>query len=218
MSALAYNTRAAERDQAAVRRTSSRRDGPHIRTLNSLGLWICNEFGPVGPAPGARGAGRPRSAPGAVRDPAPGQHRHRGALSSPPCPPSASGSLAGGRRGGRSRRRGHRRGVRPLPGGAGRTGRGRLRRADLPGHRDPPDRSRRPGSAQARCRRLLVDEFQDLNPGPPAADPAAGRPGLRLLRGRRRRPGHLRLLRGDPRVPHRLRPLLPRGRRTTPWR
>ena len=39
---------------------------------------------------------------------------------------------------------------------------------------------------RTRCRYLLVDEFQDLNPGSPAPAPAAVGAGFRLLRSRRR--------------------------------
>ena len=48
ITALAYNTRAADelRDRAGDVLTS---DGPHVRTLNSLALWVCNRFGPDGP-------------------------------------------------------------------------------------------------------------------------------------------------------------------------
>ena len=48
ITALAYNTRAADemRSRAADVLTP---DGPHVRTLNSLALWICNAFGPDGP-------------------------------------------------------------------------------------------------------------------------------------------------------------------------
>ena len=47
ISALAYNTRAAEemKDRCAAVLTPA---GPHIRTLNSAGLWICSEFGSGG--------------------------------------------------------------------------------------------------------------------------------------------------------------------------
>jgi DNA helicase-2/ATP-dependent DNA helicase PcrA len=47
ISALAYNTRAADemRERCSSVLTSA---GPHIRTLNSTGLWICTEFGPAG--------------------------------------------------------------------------------------------------------------------------------------------------------------------------
>jgi DNA helicase-2/ATP-dependent DNA helicase PcrA len=47
ISALAYNTRAADemRQRCSSVLTS---DGPHIRTLNSTGLWICTEFGAAG--------------------------------------------------------------------------------------------------------------------------------------------------------------------------
>ena len=48
VTAVAYNTRAADelRERAGDVLGA---DGPHIRTLNSLALWICNSFGPSGP-------------------------------------------------------------------------------------------------------------------------------------------------------------------------
>ena len=70
--------------------------------------------------------------------------------------------------------------------------------------------------AQSTCRHLLGRRVPGPQPRPPAAHPAPGRARLRLLRGRRRRPGHLRLLRGEPGVPHQLLPLLPRRRRPRP--
>ena len=47
VSALAYNTRAADelKDRCSEILSPA---GPHIRTLNSTGLWICSEFGPSG--------------------------------------------------------------------------------------------------------------------------------------------------------------------------
>ena len=47
VSALAYNTRAAGELQERCSGILSAA-GPHIRTLNSTGLWICSEFGPGG--------------------------------------------------------------------------------------------------------------------------------------------------------------------------
>ncbi len=104
------------------------------------------------------------------------------------------------------------RGFRPLPVGAGRTRSGRLRRADLPGHRDPRHRRRGQGGGPGPLPAAAGRRVPGPDPGPPAHDPAAGRTGLRLLRGGRRRPGHLRLLRGHPGVPDRLPALLPRCR------
>ena len=48
VTALAYNTRAADelRDRVA---DVLGPDGPHVRTLNSLALWVCNRFGSDGP-------------------------------------------------------------------------------------------------------------------------------------------------------------------------
>ncbi|HEX7443039.1 MAG TPA: ATP-dependent helicase, partial [Acidimicrobiales bacterium] len=46
--ALAYNTRAAEEMRERAGDVLGP-DGPHVRTLNSLALWVCNAFGPAGP-------------------------------------------------------------------------------------------------------------------------------------------------------------------------
>jgi DNA helicase-2/ATP-dependent DNA helicase PcrA len=47
VTALAYNTRAA--DEMKIRCADVLTpQGPHIRTLNGIGLWICNEFGSAG--------------------------------------------------------------------------------------------------------------------------------------------------------------------------
>ena len=48
VTALAYNTRAADELRARLGDALGP-DGPHVRTLNSLALWICNSFGPSGP-------------------------------------------------------------------------------------------------------------------------------------------------------------------------
>ncbi len=48
VTALAYNTRAADELRARTVDVLGP-DGPHVRTLNSLALWICNAFGPGGP-------------------------------------------------------------------------------------------------------------------------------------------------------------------------
>ncbi len=47
VTALAFNTKAAEqmKERCSDLLTS---EGPNIRTLNSIGLWICNRFGPAG--------------------------------------------------------------------------------------------------------------------------------------------------------------------------
>ena len=48
VTALAYNTRAAEEMRERTGDVLGP-DGPHVRTLNSLALWVCNAFGPAGP-------------------------------------------------------------------------------------------------------------------------------------------------------------------------
>jgi DNA helicase-2/ATP-dependent DNA helicase PcrA len=47
VTAVAFNTRAAEEMKQRCRGILDS-DGPNIRTLNSLGLWVCNEFGDQG--------------------------------------------------------------------------------------------------------------------------------------------------------------------------
>ncbi len=47
VTALAFNTKAAEEMRERCAELLGP-DGPHIRTLNSVGLWICNEFGRAG--------------------------------------------------------------------------------------------------------------------------------------------------------------------------
>ena len=44
VTALAYNTRAADEMKKRCAEVLTP-EGPHIRTLNSIGLWICSEFG-----------------------------------------------------------------------------------------------------------------------------------------------------------------------------
>ena len=48
VTALAYNTRAAEEMRERVADVIGP-DGPHVRTINSLALWICNALDPAGP-------------------------------------------------------------------------------------------------------------------------------------------------------------------------
>ncbi len=45
VTALAYNTRAADEMKTRCAEVL-RPQGPHIRTLNSIGMWICSQFGP----------------------------------------------------------------------------------------------------------------------------------------------------------------------------
>ena len=67
--------------------------------------------------------------------------------------------------------------------------------------------------AQARCRHLLVDEFQDLTPAHVLLLRLLATPAPRRVRRRRRRPGHLRPRRRRPGLPDRLRRAVPRRRR-----
>jgi len=48
LTALAYNTRAADELRGRLGDALAP-EGPHVQTLNSLALWICNSFGPSGP-------------------------------------------------------------------------------------------------------------------------------------------------------------------------
>ncbi len=88
--------------------------------------------------------------------------------------------------------------------------RARLRRADLPRARAAPD----PPGPAPRGATPLHPPARRRVPGPHAgvhaARAAVRRPVGAGVRGRRRRPGDLQLRRRDPRLPHRVRPLLPR--------
>ena len=163
VSALAYNTRAADELKQRCSRILGP-DGPHIRTLNSTGLWICTEFGP---------SGRPRVLEEAgVRDLLQEQFDIRrqanadtvapyiGALSAirlglnPPAVveeelPDAEGIAEGFDR--------YRQALADL--GAVDFDEQIYRAIEI--LLTEPDARK---AAQARCRRLLVDEFQDLTP------------------------------------------------------
>ncbi len=162
VSALAYNTRAADEMRQRCSGVLTP-DGPYIRTLNSTGLWICTEFG----------VGRPRVLEELeVRDLLQGLFDIRRQANADTVAPylSALSTI--------------RLGLVPpaaaeesLPDAAG-IGEGfdrfRAALADLGAVdfdeqiyrgveillNDPDARA----AAQARCRRLLVDEFQDLTP------------------------------------------------------
>ncbi len=163
VSALAYNTRAADemKQRCAGILTP---DGPHIRTLNSTGLWICSEFGPVG---------RPRVLEELeVRDVLQGLFDIRRQANADTVAPYIAALSA------------VRLGLTPpdaveeampdAPGLASGFDRYRSTLAELGAVdfdeqiyqaieilvTDPGARA----AAQARCRRLLVDEFQDLTP------------------------------------------------------
>ena len=150
VTALAYNTRAAEELRARASDVLAP-DGPHVRTLNSLALWICNAFGPSGRVrvleePAVRDlvgelfevkrqANTDTTAPYLAA-----LSLVRLGLVSPDAAeeayPDASG-LAEGFDGFRADAR--------------RAGPGGLRRADLPGHRDPGRRPRPPGPPPRRA-------------------------------------------------------------------
>jgi DNA helicase-2/ATP-dependent DNA helicase PcrA len=163
VSALAYNTQAADqmRDRCAG---VTGPDGPHIRTLNSTGLWICSEFGT---------GGRPTVLDEmAVRDLLQDLFDIRRQANADTTAPyiTALSSI--------------RLGLRPpgeveesMPDAAGIADGFDRYRATLADRAavdfdeqiyraieilltDPEARS----AAQARCRRMLVDEFQDLTP------------------------------------------------------
>jgi DNA helicase-2/ATP-dependent DNA helicase PcrA len=162
VSALAYNTRAADEMKQRCSGVLSSA-GPHIRTLNSTGLWICSEFG----------GGRPRVLEELdVRDVLQSQFDIRRqantdtvapyitalsairlGLSSPEAveeaTPDASGIAEGFDR--------YRRALAEL--GAVDFDEQIYRAIEIL-LTDPDARA----AAQARCRRLLVDEFQDLTP------------------------------------------------------
>lgn len=163
VSALAYNTRAADELKQRCSGILGL-DGPHIRTLNSTGLWICAEFGP---------SGRPRVLEEAgARDLLQEQFDIRRQANTDTVAPYLSALSA------------IRLGLTPpvvveeeIPDAAGiAEGFVRYRQAlaergavdfDEQIYRaveilltDPDARK----AAQSRCRRLLVDEFQDLTP------------------------------------------------------
>ena len=182
--------------------------GPHVRTLNSLGLWVL-----------ARHRG---SSPAVIDERETREHRRlvaartTGAVGPTPI---RSGpyleALAAVRLGLRDpeeveasarRRRRLRRAVPAVsraPGGqAGR----RLRRADLQRDRDAAPRRRVPSRHAAVVPPPARRRVPGSDAGPRADDPAAQPPRARRVRGRRRRPVHLRPCRRRPGVPDRLRP------------
>ena len=77
--ALAFNTKAAEEMRERCAELLGP-DGPHIRTLNSVGLWICNEFGRAGRLRTIDEVEVRDPPAAAVRDPSAVQHRHRPAV------------------------------------------------------------------------------------------------------------------------------------------
>jgi DNA helicase-2/ATP-dependent DNA helicase PcrA len=163
VSALAYNTRAADemKQRCAGILTP---EGPHIRTLNSTGLWICSELGP---------GGRPRVLEEPeVRDLLQGLFDIRRQANADTVAPyiAALSSV----RLGLIAPAAVEEAIPDAPGIADGFDRYRSALAEL-GAVDFDEQIYRAieilvtdagarGAAQARCRRLLVDEFQDLTP------------------------------------------------------
>ena len=163
VSALAYNTRAADEMRQRCSGILTR-EGPHIRTLNSTGLWICTEFG---------SSGRPRVLEELeVRDLLQGLFDIRRQANSDTVAPYI-GALSAIRLGLNSPEAVEE----ATPDAAGiaegfdryRTALAGLGAVDFDEQiyraveillTDADARA----AAQARCRRLLVDEFQDLTP------------------------------------------------------
>ena len=163
VSALAYNTRAADEMKQRCSGILTA-DGPHIRTLNSTGLWICSEFGP---------GGRPRvlEEPD-VRDVLQGLFDIRRQANADTVAPYIA-SLSAVRLG-LSPPAAVEESMPDAPGLAEGFDRYRSTLADL-GAVDFDEQiylaleilltdADARAAAQARCRRLLVDEFQDLTP------------------------------------------------------
>jgi DNA helicase-2/ATP-dependent DNA helicase PcrA len=163
ISALAYNTKAAQemKDRCADVLSNA---GPHIRTLNSIGLWICSEYA---------GAGRPRVlSESEVRDLLQRQFEIRRQANTDTVAPYISALSA--IRLGLSSPEAVERANPDAIGIAEGFDRYRAALAEMGAvdfdeqiYRaievllaDPAARA----AAQARCRRLLVDEFQDLTP------------------------------------------------------
>jgi DNA helicase-2/ATP-dependent DNA helicase PcrA len=162
VSALAYNTRAADEMKQRCAGVLTP-DGPHIRTLNSTGLWICSEFG----------GGRPRVLEELdVRDVLQSQFDIRRQANTDTVAPYIAALSA--IRLGLSSPESVEEAMPDASGIAEGFDRYRAALADLGAvdfdeqiYRaieilltDPDARA----AAQARCRRLLVDEFQDLTP------------------------------------------------------
>ncbi len=163
VSALAYNTRAADEMKQRCSGILTP-EGPHIRTLNSTGLWICTEFGSTG---------RPRVLEElAVRDLLQGLFDIRRQANTDTVAPYI-GALSAIRLGLISPEAVEE----AMPDASGIAegfDRYRAALADL-GAVDFDEQIYRAieilvtdagarAAAQARCRRLLVDEFQDLTP------------------------------------------------------
>ena len=153
---------------------------PHPEQPRVLDLQRIRSGRPPTRAGGGRRA-RPAAAP--HRNPPAVQYGHRGSLPRGSLGhPARTDPAVRGRRS-HSRRGGHCGGVRHLPFGPGGPRCRRFRRADLPGHRDPPDRCRRPGAGPVQLPPPAGGRVPGPQPGSPAAHPAAGRPVVRLLRG-----------------------------------
>ncbi len=169
------------------------------------------------PARGARGAGRapPAGAAGAAGRP-PAQHRPAGPLRGGAVGGAPRPARPAGGRGRAGRRAGPGRGVPGLPRRPGVAGGHRLRRAGAAGHRAAAAGRRVPPRPAGPAPPPAGGRVPGPDPGARPAGPAAGGPGVRRVRRGRRRPGHLRPRGRDAAVPHRVRRLLPRGRRARP--
>ena len=138
VTALAYNTKAPDELRERCGALVSARWSPHPDTQQRRPLDLQRvRRSRSGHGPGGAPGTRPRAE--RLRRPPPGQHRHRAPVHRRTVCQSGCGLTSPADRRGRDpgRQRPGRR-VRRLPGGAGRGGRRRLRRADLPGDRDPP--------------------------------------------------------------------------------
>ena len=179
-------TRLADRPRPPARRCAARRAGGAR---------------PAAAAPAPHPAGRQRHLRAV--------HRGAGRRADRPAAPRAGGGRA-------QRRAGLRRHLRDLPGGTGRAGRMRLRRASLRGHPAAAGRPRAAGALAAALPAPAGGRVPGPHPGVPAAAASAGLARPELVRRGRRRSDHLRLRGSRPEVPAGLRAAVPRRRRGRP--
>ena len=219
-----YDTRAvlavAYNKQAQLEMESRTADfRPHVRTLNSLGLWVLAQHRGSSPA-----VIDEREARSLVDSLLPGNRRRR--ANTDPIGPYLEG-LAAIRLGLRDpdeveTSRDDVDGLTEIfprvPGEARRARRGRLRRADLQRDRDPARRRRLPPGHAAVVPPPSRRRVPGPHAGPRADDPPAQPARPRRLRRGRRRPVHLRARRRRPFVPDRLRRAVSRRRGARPAR